>query len=444
MALRQIVFFDGALKRCTLIFTAVIVALSPLRDAVGQQDSFGGPPINYMSADVNDPVAQLQAKLDDDSIQLQFDDRQGYLSAVLKALQISPESQTLVFSKTSLQLSRISPRVPRALYFNDDVYVGWCQRGDVLELAATDAKQGAMFYTLEQSVSRKPKFVRDKGQCLSCHASGRTQNVPGYLMRSVTTEASGRPVFGNGTSTTTDRSPFEERWGGWYVTGSHGSMRHMGNALYREETEDIDRNAHANRTSLSDLFRTTPYLTEHSDIVALMVLQHQTQMHNAIAAANYESRQAVYQSLQMNQILDRPEGFLSDTTKRRIARVSEKVVQHLLFCDEYQLTSNVTGTSAFQSHFEATGVSDSGGRSLRQFDLSKRLFRYPCSYLIYSNAFSGLPDIVRSKILARLKDVLVTEDAVEGYEHLSLKDRTAIDQILMATVSEYRALNGVR
>ena len=444
MAHRQIVFFDTTLKRCILIFAVVIVALSPLTTAVGQQDSFGGPPINYMTAGVNDRVAQLQAKLEDGSIQLQFDDRQGYLSAVLKALQISPESQTLVFSKTSLQLNRISPRMPRALYFNDDVYVGWCQRGDVLELAATDAKQGAMFYTLEQSATGKPKFVRDKGQCLSCHASGRTQNVPGYLMRSVTTEASGRPVFSSGTSTTTDRSPFEERWGGWYVTGSHGSMRHMGNALYREETEDIDRNVHANRTSLKDLFRTASYLTEHSDIVALMVLQHQSQMHNAITAANYETRQAVYQSLQMNPILDRPEGFLSDTTKRRIARVSEKVVQHLLFCDEYQLTADVTGTSAFQSHFEATGESDSGGRSLRQFDLSKRLFRYPCSYLIYSDAFSGLPDIVRSKILVRLHGILVSEDVVEGYEHLSVKDRTAVDEILTATVAEYRALNEVK
>lgn len=425
---------------CALILAALFVQSVTVRSAFAQQDSFGGPPINYMTADVHDPVAALQAMVDDESVKLQFDNRQGYLSAVLQALEISPESQTLVFSKTSLQLNRISPRMPRALYFNDDVYVGWCQRGDVLELAATDAKQGAVFYTLEQSATDKPKLVRDKGQCLSCHASGRTQNVPGYLVRSVYPEGSGRPVFGSGTFTTTDRSAFEERWGGWYVTGTHGAMRHMGNALYRKETEDLDRNSHANLTSLDGLVQTSPYLTQHSDIVALMVLEHQTQMHNAIAAANYETRQAVYQSEQMNEILDRPDGFLSETTQRRIARVSENVVEHLLFCEEYPLTAEVTGTSAFQPHFEAKGPSDSVGRSLRQLDLKRRLFRYPCSYLIFSDAFAGLPNRVRAKILIQVKDILIADEAVAGFEHLSLIDRTAIDQILNATLPEYAGL----
>lgn len=423
---------------------AIVVALATGQSVFAQQDSFGGPPINYMTADVNDPVAQLQAKLDEAAIKLQFDNRQGYLSAVLQALKISPTSQTLVFSKTSLQLNRISPRMPRALYFNDDVYVGWCQRGDVLELAATDAKQGALFYTLEQSVTGKPKFIRDKGQCLSCHASGRTQNVPGYLMRSVYTEGSGRPAFGSGTFTTTDRSAFEERWGGWYVTGTHGAMRHMGNALYRKDTNDLDRDTHANITSLEGLARTAPYLTEHSDIVALMVLQHQTQMHNAIAAANYESRQAVYQSEQMNKILNRPDGFLSATTIRRIDKVSRNVVQHLLFCEEFPLTSAVDGTSGFRSHFEAMGPADSGGRSLRLFDLQTRVFRYPCSYLIYSAAFAGLPDRVRTKILLQLKNILTADTVVEGVSHLSTADRASIDQILEATLPEYANLNAAK
>lgn len=424
----------------TLLLAAVVMSSAACKSTFGQQDSFGGPPINYMTAEVSDPVAKLQAKLNDGLVKLQFDDRQGYLAAVLEALEISPSSQTLVFSKTSLQLNRISPRMPRALYFNDDVYVGWCQRGDVLELAATDAKQAAMFYTLEQTDAAKPKFVRDKGQCLSCHASGRTQNVPGYLMRSVYTEGSGRPAFGSGTFTTTDRSPFVERWGGWYVTGTHGTMRHMGNALYEKESEDLDRDVHANTVSLERFVRTEPYLTKHSDIVALMVLQHQTQMHNAIAAASYETRQAVFQSEQMNRILDRPDGFLSDSTIRRTSKAAENVVQHLLFCDEYELTSNVAGTSKFQSEFEAKGLLDSTGRSLRIFDLNKRLFQYPCSYLIYSDAFSGLPDLVRSKILQRLKNVLVTGDVVEGYEHLSREDRSAIDQILDDTLPEYHVL----
>lgn len=411
--------------------------------AVAQQDSFGGPPINYMTADVNDSVARLQAKLDDGSASLDFDDRQGYLSAVLNALDISPESQTLVFSKTSLQLNRISPRMPRALYFNDDVYVGWCQRGDVLELAATDARQGATFYTLEQSAADPPKFVRDKGQCLSCHVSHRTQNIPGYLIRSVYVDGTGRPVFGSGTFTTTDQSPFEERWGGWYVTGTHGEMRHMGNSLFRKETEDLDKDQWANLTDLQNLVRTDPYLTPHSDIVALMVLEHQTQMHNAIAAANYETRQAVHQSHQMNGILDRPKDYLSDSAKRRIAKSAGNVVRHLLFYDEFPLTSKVSGTSKFQSEFEARGIADEAGRSLRQFDLERRLFRFPCSYLIYSDAFAGLPDRVRKSILAELKLVLTNQQAPAEFTHLSDDDRSAIHRILTATVPEYSKINAI-
>src|SRR6056297_650083 len=197
--------------------------------ASGQNVAYERPPIDYLNAPVSDRVAELAAAVAAGSVVLEFDPEHGYLPSLLAALEVPESSQTLVFSKTSLQLHRISPRQPRALYFNDDVYVGWCQRGDVLELAATDAQQGAIFYTLEQTETGTPEFLRDRGQCLTCHASSRTQDVPGYLMRSVYADAAGRPVLGSGTYTTDDTSPLHERWGGWYVTGTHGSMRHLGN-----------------------------------------------------------------------------------------------------------------------------------------------------------------------------------------------------------------------
>ncbi len=235
-----------------------LIFLAP--EASAQMGSFGGPPINYMTAEVNDPVAKLSAKLDAGEIELQYDDKHGYLASVLKALDIPTSSQTLVFSKTSLQLQRISPRRPRALYFNDDVYVGWCQRGDVLELAATDAKQGATFYSLKQTPDGSPKFVRDKGLCLSCHSSSRTQDVPGYLIRSVFADYSGQPVYGSGTFTTDQTSPLSERWGGWYVTGQHGRMRHMGNVIFKESVGELDRESAQTRnhsTTLSPPIRTS-------------------------------------------------------------------------------------------------------------------------------------------------------------------------------------------
>ena len=168
---------------------AVLILLSSLclftpRAALAQLD-FEKAPIDYGQAEAHDPVALLSRAIDEGRETLEYSEEHGWLPSLLEKLQISPDTQTLVFSKTSLQLHKISPRTPRALYFNDDVYVGWCQRGDVVEIAATDCEQGAVFYTIDQDRSQPLKIVRDSGQCLTCHATNRTQVAPGYLVRSV-------------------------------------------------------------------------------------------------------------------------------------------------------------------------------------------------------------------------------------------------------------------
>lgn len=424
-----------------LVLMALITAHGITGAAIAQGD-FERPPIDYLNADVHDPVAVLAEKIAAGDVKLNHDDKFGYLPSVLTALDIPVSSQTLVFSKTSLQLHRISPRLPRSLFFSDDVYVGYCQRGDVLEFAATDAKQGATFYTLSQDGENEPTIVRDRGGCLSCHASSRTQNVPGYLVRSVFADGAGRPKLGSGSFTTDMSSDFRDRWGGWYVTGNHGSMRHMGNTLCTDDEHKFDRDVGANLDDLSQKFRTENYLSPHSDIVALMVLEHQTQMHNAIAAANYETRMALHQSFQMNELLGRPDGQISESASRRIASVVDNVVRHLLMCDEFELTDAVCGSSTFASDFCTRGKRDRQGRSLREFDLQTRLFRYPCSYLIHSAAFAGLPDEVRGPIIARLKSVLQgTEDTgtedTGDFDHLTLAMRRDMLQILTDTHPDF-------
>jgi hypothetical protein len=415
-----------------------LVMLLPGRQASAQVSGYARAPIDYMNTEVHDPVAQLARKIEAGETTLSYDTKFGYLKSVLKALDVPISSQTLVFSKTSLQLRRISPSRPRSLYFNDDVYVGYCQQGDVLEFAATDAKQGATFYTLEQSATGTPVFVRDKGVCLSCHASSRTQNVPGYLVRSVFADAAGRPKLGSGTFTTDQTSDFRDRWGGWYVTGTHGSMRHMGNTIGKGDEHAFDREPGANEDDLTDYFRTETYLTPHSDIVALMVLEHQMQMHNALAAANYETRQAIHQSCQMNELLERPQGHVSDSAKRRIAKSAERVLKHLLMCDEYQLTDRVSGSTSFAEDFTARGKQNSQGRSLRDFDLQTRLFKYPCSYLIHSSAFDGLPHEVRAQVISRLTAILEGRDHSPEYSHLTTDIRREILEVLRDTMPEFK------
>ncbi|MFN3188952.1 MAG: hypothetical protein ACE361_00395 [Aureliella sp.] len=443
------------------IFALVLPCLSATTLCVAQ-DEYARPPINYGSTEADDPVARLATRIERGEVELEYDAKFGYLKSVLDELDILVSSQTLVFSKTSLQLHRISPRRPRALYFNDDVYVGYCQKGDVLEIAATDSKLGAVFYTIDQNQNRQsnsetgndvqPKLERDRGSCLTCHASTRTQKVPGYLVRSVFPDAAGRPELSNGTFVTDHTSEFRERWGGWYVSGEHGSMRHMGNVISRGDAEEFDREAGANDCDLSDNFGTGAYLTSHSDIVALMVLEHQTQMHNALAAANYETRRALYQSYEMNKLLDRPENYISDSARRRIDRSIDRILRYLLFADEFDLTDKVRGTSGFTEEFQSGGPRDSRGRSLRELDLATRLMKYPCSYLIYSDAFHGLPDEIRVPTLQRLREILLdqnaadlggsesTSEAKRDYAHLDPECRRAIFEILSETHSEFASL----
>lgn len=429
--------FQRLLLRGRIAFFVVLLQLSP-PSVVAQRDSFEGPPINYSNAEVHDPVSELARAVESGETTLKYDDDHGYLRSVLKALDVPVSSQTLVFSKTSMQQAFITPRKPRAVYFNDDVYVGWCQHGKVLEFAATDPKQGATFLTLEQSKDHPPKFARDKGQCLTCHSSHRTQNVPGYLIRSVFANKSGHPEFGSGTFTTDHTSPLKERWGGWYVTGTHGDMRHMGNAIFDKYEGHLDREKGANAKSLDDFLSTEAYLSGHSDIVALMVMEHQTQMHNAIASANYETRRALHQSLSMNKLLDREPDFVSETSKRRINSSVDRVLKHLLFCDEFALESPVAGTSGFSKEFESCGITDSRGRSLRQLDMKTRLFQFPCSYMIYSAAFDALPDEVRNPLLVRLRSILESNGDSEQFSHLSATDRKNILDILTETKPEFR------
>ena len=408
------------------------------RDSIAQSD-FEAPPINYHTATANDAVERLSQAIESGERQLHWDEKSGWLSSILKELDVPVSSQTLVFSKTSLQISRITPSRPRALYFNDDVYVGWVQEGDVVELGAVDSQIGPVFYSVAQDPDKPPTILRDRGRCIVCHASSRTQNVPGFLIRSVFPSNNGTPHYGLGTTTTDHTTDMAKRFGGWYVTGKHGLMRHLGNAIADEASPlPIDPEPGANLDSLDNLIDTDPYLTSTSDLVALMVLEHQSQMHNLITRAVYEARWAAHQDQIMSQLLDRPADYVSDSAKRRIASAGDKLLEYMLFTDEFALTSPIVGSSSFAKEFEQRGIKDDSGRSLREFDLKTRLFKYPCSFLIHSDSYAAIPQEVRDHVENRLARILVGQDESEEFDHLSEQDRRAIAEILSDTLKGFR------
>ena len=262
--------------------------------------------IQYATRPIDDPVTRLKKKISSGEVKLTFEDGFGYLRSVLKALDIPVESQVMVFTKTSFQAPRINPRMPRALYFNDRASVGFVRGGDVLEIASHDPKQGVIFYTIDQEPNR-PKIERND-TCLQCHHSGGTLGVPGLFVSSVYPDSSGMPLFQNGTFVVNQNRAFAERWGGWYVTGTHGKQTHRGNAVVRDKNrpDQLDTEGTQNQTDLNRFFDTGAYLSPHSDIVALMVLEHQTHMTNLITRVGFEARMAVHSSQVINKALGEP------------------------------------------------------------------------------------------------------------------------------------------
>lgn len=417
---------------------AVVVACVGVSPVFAQLDGIEREPINYKTAQAENVVVELQKKVAAGKVKLAFADDHGYLPAVLKELGVSRSSQILVFSKTSFQRERISPKTPRALYFNDDVYVGFCLRGDVLELSAVDTKLGTAYYTLDQEPVAKPEFLRQRDNCLTCHASNATGGVPGHLVRSVFPDRYGLPVLSAGSFRTDHSSPFAERWGGWYVTGTHGKMTHMGNHIVTNPKDPAaEGNADGqNVTELKSRFTVANYLTPHSDLVALLVYEHQTEGHNRIARALIGTKQAHHYEETLNRDLGEPAGHRWDSAKRRIESAGDQLAKYLLFSGEAKLEGPVAGTSGFAKEFAARGPFDKKGRSLREFDLQTRLFKYPCSYLVYSQGFAALPAEVKAHTLKRLYDVLTGKDTSEAFAHLKAADRKAVLEILRDTLPD--------
>ena len=410
--------------------------------------------IQYKRSVPIDAISKLQKDIDDGKIRLTASGRQGVLRSLLNQLHIPVEfTDKLVFSKTSFQRELITPTNPRALYFNDHTYIGWVQGSPLIEVATMDPRLGTVFYIMDQNLPGKPVFKRETDACLECHETSMSGKVPGNIMRSVYPHADGQPEFSAGSYLTDDSSPMEERWGGWYVTGTYGGIRHMGNAVVHVIGNDsgngnasgdnvtLDRNSGANITSLTRFFATSHYLAPTSDIVALMVAEHQTHVENLITRASYQTRIAERYDEALNRDLNRPSDYHSDSMRTRIVSVCEPLVKAMLFTEEPPLANAIVGSNSYATQFARMGPSDSRGRSLRQLDLHTRLMRYRCSYLIYSDLFNALPDRAKTYVYRRLNEILSGKDNGKDFASITAAtaERTAILELLKETKPDFAA-----
>lgn len=381
------------------------------------------PTIPYNTGRRTDAVAALIERVERGEVRLDYHPERGYLESLLAALDIDPSSQTLVYSQTSLQSTLISPRRPRAIYFNDEVYVAFVQRGP-LEIGSVDPQLGPVFYLLDRADSA-PRFSAELGRCMACHDSYSLSGggAPRFIVGSGYTGTTGQLVSHEGWILISDRTPLKSRWGGWYVTGQHGDQVHLGNMVIKSlaDFEQLEELRIGNRDTLDGLVDVQPYLTDKSDIVALLVLQHQADVQNLITRLSYDARTPAENQAEL------------------VAETTDRLLRMMLFVDAVEYTAPISGHPAFQAQFARRAVRDSAGRSLRDFDLSRRLFRYPLSYLIYSRAFDALPAETKRGFYARLDAVLTGVDTSADFAHLSAEDRAAVREILRETKPDYAA-----
>ncbi len=384
------------------------------------------PAIRYQTTQPQDDVAKLNERLQRGSATLAFEPTTGYLRSVLALLDVPLDSQMLVFSKTSFQARKINPSNPRAIYFNDGASVAWVRGGDILEVVVQDPQQGSIFYTLDQEPAATPQFRR-KQACVQCHTTEATAYVPGMFVMSVMPADDGTvlnaPIFG-----ADHRTPFTARWGGWYLTGRI-PVEHMANAAMTPGAElDTIVGTRDGIQSLDGRFDLTGYPSAQSDVVALMVLEHQARMLSLFTRLGWEARVA-------GPTGTVPEALVKD------------VVDYLLFVDEAPLPGPVSSDSTFAATFAKRGPRDMKGRSLHDLDLRTRLLRYPCSFLIYSKQFDALPVQARQAVYARMWAVLSGADPDPRYARMSAADREAIVEILGETrqdLPQYFSLAGTK
>ncbi len=378
----------------------------------------------YARISATDAVSRLVGKLEGGKAVLTFDRDAGYLLSLLRALEIPRSSQLLVYSKTSLQRYHISTTHPRAVYWNEDTYVAWIPSAPMIEVMSVDPQLGAVFYTLAQSNVPNPRLVRED-RCLECHVASQTLGVPGVLVRSFATSADGEVDLLSGGITVSHRTPLTERWGGWYVSGeAPGTLARGGGPATSAIRAMLPASpADPNLAGMPGQPDLSVYPEAGSDIVSLLVLDHQSHLENLLIRLRYESAASL-----------RTHGDVRD-----VAGLIERVLQDVLFVGEAPLVCSLEGAGEFQTWFESEGPRDGQGRSLRQFDLKSRLFRYPCSYMVYSPLFTTLPRETHLHFYKRLHDVLTGVDSSPAYSGLSATDRRAILEILAATSKDLPA-----
>lgn len=393
-------------------------------------------PILYKQTADHTAVTALGERLAKGETTLPAVGRSGRLVALLRELGVPVQSQTLVFSRTSLQRHRISPHNPRAVYFGPDVYVGWVPGAASLELAAGDPVLGVVFYTLDQGPEGPGKITRDDS-CLSCHGGSRTGDEPGLIVRSVFPDEEGDPLPSAPDTDVTLATPLAERWGGWLVTGQVGGA-HRGNGVAvrgEDGTWSVPPRAAVDLGAFAGEFAAADYPAATSDVGALLVLEQQVDVHDRLIRAALQMRCLLHGDEMANRLLG--ETGLRPATAQIADRLAGELTAALLLAGAAPLAGRglAPGPGVAQA-LAAQWPADDAGRRLGVPDLRERLFTLPMSPMVQAPAFAALPEALRGRVLDRLRAALQRGELPDGVA-LDKAERRVLHHHLAATVEGY-------
>ena len=392
--------------------------------ALGQAnyEAIDQPPHNYWKRPLKDRFTLLKDDLEAGRVPLDYSSEKAFLISVLRAFRIPASSQMLVFSTTSLQLRFISPSNPRALFFNEDVYLGYIP-GARMEIVSLDPEVGGIFYIFDIPRAGEPIRVERSDRCMNCHAGDDTGHVPGLVIKSVVPGPTGGSLNAFRREQTGHQIPFEQRFGGWYVTGQNGITNHWGNIMGRLSPAGLEKNFIAPGTR----FDFAKYPMPTSDILPQLVHEHQAGFVNRVIEAGYRARTWLHAD----------QGKLTAEHLADLAQQAEVLTRYLLFADEVPLpTGGVAGEPLFKAAFLQHRRTAKDGASLKDFDLRTRLFKHRCSYMIYSAIFQGLPGELKQSVYHRLGEALSSEKPDREYACLPAAEKQTLRAILKDTLAD--------
>lgn len=375
----------------------------------------------YWDRPLTDPFTKLMPQLRSGEIALDQSSDKQFVTSLLEALEIPPSSQLLVFSATSLQQPRISPRNPRALYFNENLYVGWVPGGQI-EIVSIDPQLGGIFYIFDIPERSQPLRIERSERCMNCHARNLTGRTPGLTIKSVIPGPNSGSLDAFRLETTGHAVPFEERFGGWHVSGRHRIQKHLGNLTgYFKNGELLTK-----PNPMGERFDVKDYPVPTSDILAHVIFEHEIGFNNRAIELTYLARALAHES----------GDSLTEEQEIELSTLTRDFVRYLFFVDEVGLPEGgIEGDPAYRRAFLSRRVPTADGRSLRDLDLKAQIFQYRCSYMVHSVAFDGFAPTLKARVLEEMGRAL--QEGAPGYEHLSPSEKADIHAILMETLPAY-------